>query len=196
VSLRTDALEVLGRWQAPNAEQEALRQRYVRHLTAHEDGTWRSCYPEHLTAGALVISADGDRVLLNLHRKARRWFHFGGHCEPGDTTLAGAAAREAAEESGVAELVLSPTPVQLDEHVVSFCGDMPATHHLDVRYLAVAPADARETVSEESLAVRWWPVDALPDLEPAMHALIARARAWVTEGHVGAPGLSPHPPVR
>jgi hypothetical protein len=25
--------------------------------------------------------------------------------------------------------------------------------------------------------VRWWPVDALPDLEPEMHELIAIARA-------------------
>jgi hypothetical protein len=37
--------------------------------------------------------------------------------------------------------------------------------------------DAREVVSEESLAVRWWPVGDLPELEPAMLDLIARARA-------------------
>ena len=52
----------------------------------------RDCYPDHLTASTLVLSADGDRVLLTLHAKARQWFQFGGHCEPGDVTLAAAAA--------------------------------------------------------------------------------------------------------
>ena len=32
------------------------------------------------------------------------WLQMGGHCEPGDTTLADAALREAAEESGIAGL--------------------------------------------------------------------------------------------
>ena len=49
-------------------------------------GCERACFPDHLTAGTVVLSADGDEVLLNLHRKARRWFAFGGHCEPGDAT--------------------------------------------------------------------------------------------------------------
>jgi hypothetical protein len=79
-------------------------------------------------------------------------------------------------------LTFSPAPAQLDEHVVAFCGDRPATHHLDVRYLAVAPDGAQQAVSDESLAVRWWPVDSLPDLEPAMHDLIAQARAWLSDG--------------
>ena len=39
-------------------------------------------------------------MLLTLHAKAGQWFQLGGHCEPGDATLAGAATREAAEESG------------------------------------------------------------------------------------------------
>jgi hypothetical protein len=47
--------------------------------------------------------------------------------------------------------------------------------HLDVRFLAVAPADARSAVSDESIDVRWWPVAALPTDEPEMHELVARA---------------------
>ncbi len=49
----------------------------------------RSCYPDHLTASTLVLSADLDRVLLTLHAKAGQWFQFGGHCEPDDQTLVG-----------------------------------------------------------------------------------------------------------
>ena len=32
-----------------------------------------------------------------------------------------------------------------------------------MRYVAIAPADAAHTVSEESLDVRWWPADRLPE---------------------------------
>ena len=46
-----------------------------------------------------------------------------------------------------------------------------------MRYAATAPAGARHAVSEESLDVRWWPVDELPDgLEDEMHELIRLAR--------------------
>jgi hypothetical protein len=49
-------------------------------------------------------------------------------------------------------------------------------HHLDVRFVAVAADGADPRVSDESLDVRWWPLDALPDLEPDLHELIALAR--------------------
>ena len=125
-----------------------------------------------------MLSATGDEVLLNLHGKARRWFAFGGHLEPDDATLASAALREAQEESGVADLDLDPEPVHLDEHVVGFCDPRGDVHHLDVRFAARAPVGVRHLASEESLDVRWWPVDALPSgLEPEMYELIRLARA-------------------
>jgi 8-oxo-dGTP pyrophosphatase MutT (NUDIX family) len=127
----------------------------------------RGCYPDHLTASTVVLSADHTQVLLTLHAKAGRWFQLGGHCEDEDTTLVGAARREAVEESGTAELTFSPEPVQLSEHAVPFCDPRGGVHHLDVRFVAVATADAEHAVSEESLDVRWWPVDALPDPELA-----------------------------
>jgi 8-oxo-dGTP pyrophosphatase MutT (NUDIX family) len=178
VSLHDAALATLRGWSAPTPEQEALRARYVAHLEAHDDGVRRSCFPDHLTAGTLVLSASGDEVLLNLHKKARRWFAFGGHCEPGDESLADAALREALEESGLPELELHPEPVHLDEHAVGFCDPRGTVHHLDVRYVGTAPPGVRHAVSDESLDVRWWPVDALPDgLEDEMLELIARGRS-------------------
>lgn len=179
MTLHDDALATLRDWSAPDPAQDALRARFVAHLERAGDGMWRSSYPDHITAGALVIDAEGERVLLNLHGKARRWFAFGGHAEPADPTLAEVAAREAREESGIPDLRLVPVPAQLDVHPVPFCDPRGEVHHLDVRYVAIAPPAAREVASDESLDVRWWPVDALPELEPGMVDLVRIARSLV-----------------
>ena len=62
-----------------------------------------------------MLVADRRRVLLTLHAKARRWFQFGGHCEPGDATLAGGrAARGHRGVRASTGLGLDPVPVQLE----------------------------------------------------------------------------------
>ncbi len=159
--MHRDALRTLTAWVPPTADQAALRDRFGGHLYDFPDGLDRSCYPDHLTASTVVLSPDRDRVLLTLHARAGRWFQFGGHCEPGDARLVDAALREATEESGIAGLQIDPVPVHLDEHEVPFCGDRGGVHHLDVRFVAVAPAGAVPAVSAESLDVRWWPVRSL-----------------------------------
>lgn len=178
-ALHRDALRTLTAWVPPTPEQATLRDRFGGHLYDHDDGLRRECYPDHVTASTLVLSPDGGRVLLTLHRKAGRWFQFGGHCEAGDATLAGAALREAVEESGLApqELDLDPVPVHLDEHEVPFCDERGGVHHLDVRFLARARPGARPTVSTESLDVRWWPADGIPDASEEMRELVRLAGA-------------------
>lgn len=162
MSLHADAVQVLASWAPPDGAQESLRSRYLEHLGRHPDAMLRECRPDHLTASALVLSRDGGRVLLTLHRRLRRWLQTGGHCEPTDRTLAGAAAREAAEESGIATLRLDPVPVVLSRHEVP-CGPVRPAHHLDVQFVAFAPDDATPRISDESADLRWFPTDALPD---------------------------------
>lgn len=154
MSLHADAVRVLEEWDPPDTEQDGLRLEYLDHLAAYPDAMWKRCRQGHITASTLVVDPVSDRVLLTLHRKLRMWLQLGGHCEPGDATLADAALREATEESGIAGLrLLRREPLVLDRH------DTPCAWHLDVRYAAVAPPGAVEVVSEESLDLRWYPFD-------------------------------------
>jgi 8-oxo-dGTP pyrophosphatase MutT (NUDIX family) len=157
VSLHDDAVLVLKGYEG----QEELRQVYLEHLEAHPDGMWKACGAGHLTASALVIDPDRGRVLLTLHRKLRMWLQMGGHCEPQDISLEAAALREATEESGIGGLTLLPGgPVRLDRHPIP----APCHWHLDVQYAAVAPADAVQAISDESLDLRWFPYAEVADV--------------------------------
>jgi len=178
-ALHTGALATLSAWAPENDDQAQLRDRYVAHLRSHPDGLLKDCFPDHLTAGAIVVSPAGDAVLLNHHRKADAWLTFGGHIEPGDATLADAARRELREESGLTVFDFDPSPLSLDEHAVDFCSDRGTVHHLDVRFLATAVPDDEHVVSDESLDVRWWPVDGLPATFDDMYRLIDAAVARV-----------------
>jgi 8-oxo-dGTP pyrophosphatase MutT (NUDIX family) len=178
-ALHTEALATLSAWAPPNDDQAQLRDRYAAHLQVHHDGLLKACFPDHLTAGAIVVSPAGDAVLLNHHRKADAWLAFGGHIEPGDATLADAARRELVEESGLTVFDFDPSPLSLDEHAVEFCSDRGTVHHLDVRFLATATPDDEHVVSDESLDVRWWPIDALPTTFDDMYRLIDAAVARV-----------------
>jgi 8-oxo-dGTP pyrophosphatase MutT (NUDIX family) len=182
VTLRVDAQDVLGRWTAPDPEQERLRQLYLEHLAARPDALSRSCHPDHLTASALIVSADHTRVLLTLHHVIKRWLQTGGHCEPDDATMAGAALREGREESGILDLVVDPVPVLLSLHEVPSCGPIRPSHHLDVQYVAVAPAGAQAVISNESDDLAWFDVDDLPSqTDQSVRDLIAAATRRLRE---------------
>jgi len=182
--LHTDAVRLLSAWAATSEEADLARKRTLELLASGPAATTRAHRPGHVTASALVVDAD-RRVLLCLHGRMNMWMQLGGHCEPTDQTLAGAALREAVEESGIHALTLDPDPIDVDIHEVR-CAPEPGepagpSIHYDVRFLLRCPANTAEQVSPESKALAWFTPDTLPTpLAPSTTRQILPALARLT----------------
>jgi len=163
------------------ADEASYRQRMLDLLDTRADCFRRDAFPAHFTGSALVVSADGSKVLLNHHRKLDRWLQFGGHCD-GEENVLSVACREALEESGVNGLIVaSARPFDLDIHEIPAHGNEPAHFHYDVRYVLIAPEAAETKTSAESKELRWFTFGELQDwdLDPGLRRLVEKWNALV-----------------
>lgn len=157
--LRRAATRELTGWDPPAGDQDALRTAFVAAVGAGRLS--RDSGPSHVTASCLVFDESADNVLLTLHRKAGVWMQFGGHLEPGDTSLEACAARETREESGIDSVRLLPGIWRLDAHALGTKFGQ-CREHLDVSFVGIASRNSDVRVSEESIDVSWFPVRDLP----------------------------------
>lgn len=185
---RQPLLEMLADYRSRRPEEAGVVDRISDLVTAHADCFDRACRPGHLTGSAWVVSADGERHLLMLHRKLGKWLQPGGHAD-GQTDLETVARREAEEETGLIglETIADATglaPLDVDVH------DIPARYaasgepiddaheHHDVRFLLRAFRDETLVVNEESHELRWCTpaeVRGLTD-EPSVLRLLEKAQ--------------------
>jgi 8-oxo-dGTP pyrophosphatase MutT (NUDIX family) len=135
----------------------------------------RHARPSHVTSSAIVLSQDARHTCLVLHGRVGLWMQPGGHLETGDLTLAGAAAREVLEETGLTGRVL-PEIATLSRHHAPCRPEV--DWHLDVQFVLVAADTDRPRRSPESRDVRWWDVGALPgELAAGVRDSVSRAVA-------------------
>lgn len=177
--VRQSAIALLTHWQAPDADQDSVRHAVLAFLDSRPDSCQRACVPGHLTASALVLDHTGTRTLLTLHPRLGRWVQLGGHCEATDDDIVSAALREATEESGIRGLRIDPEPAAIHVHPVTCSLGVP-TRHLDIQFVVEAPAGSRAVLSDESMDLQWWPLDALPSGGDAGLARLVEAvrRRW------------------
>ncbi|MEM9596268.1 MAG: NUDIX hydrolase [Acidobacteriota bacterium] len=174
------ARRCLADYRPPDADQQQLRDRVLQWTERYpEDAHRRERLEGHLTASALVVSADLERVLLLHHRKLGRWLQPGGHCD-GDANLAGVALRESIEETGIPDLRVDPRVVDVDIHSIPARGDVPEHLHLDTRFRVYAPAGAEPVRNHESNDLRWFTVDEAlaigedPSVDRLLHRSLVR----------------------
>ena len=141
----------------PEGEAETTDLGRVRALADITRNPWRRELPLHVTASALIVHPPTARVLLRWHERQQAWLQVGGHGDPGETDPLAIAVREAAEETGLADLV--PWPDAQLRHLVIVdvpAGKRePAHEHADLRYfMATRTPDAARAENNDA-PLRW-----------------------------------------
>lgn len=174
------------RYGQSHPEEGAEVPRFLAFARSGPDVCRRTRRDGHFTASSWLMSKDEQRVLLTHHRKLDRWLQLGGHAD-GDTNLARVAWREAAEESGLAELIVDGAIFDIDAHTIPARGDEPEHIHWDVRYVVHCRGSEAFVVSEESHALAWRPVEEL--LSHSDPSLRRMACKWLARSHGRRSGI-------
>jgi 8-oxo-dGTP pyrophosphatase MutT (NUDIX family) len=131
--------------------------RRVRALVETTNDPWRRDLPLHVTASALIVHPLTARVLLRWHQRQQAWLQVGGHGDPGESDPLAIALREAAEETGLADL--EPWPDARLRHLVIVNvppgkGE-PAHEHADLRYFMATQTPETARAENEDAPLRW-----------------------------------------
>ena len=164
----------------PEGDTETADVARIRALAGSVPDPWLRTLPLHVTASALIVHPESGRVLLRWHPRQQAWLQVGGHGDPGETDPLGIALREAAEETGLTDLV--PWPDARIRHVavvaVPAGKGEPAHEHADVRFLLATETPEAIVAEAPDAPLRWLSVadaEALTS-EPNLRETLARAR--------------------
>ena len=121
-----------------------------------------------------VVLDDAGQVLLGQRADSGEWALPSGIPEPGEQ-LAPALAREIAEETGVAVEVQRLVSIWTEPPLTYPNGDV--CQFVDHVFACRATGGTAHVADDESLAVGWFAVDALPPLRGRQAETLARALA-------------------
>jgi 8-oxo-dGTP pyrophosphatase MutT (NUDIX family) len=171
----------LARYQ-PRSPLEAAELDRVRAIAAG-GSAWSRTAPVHVTASALVVHPPTGQVLLRWHERQQAWLHVGGHGDPGEVDPIRVALREAAEETGLADL--RPWPTADLQHLVIVAVPAnerePAHRHADLRFLLATDQPERARHEGPSAPIEWLSLEeaAARTSEDNLRETITRAAALI-----------------
>ncbi|MCE7066876.1 NUDIX hydrolase [Dyadobacter sp. CY326] len=155
---RNSLLSLLNAYTPENGLENEMYLATIDFVKSHEDCFERSLLIGHVTASGLVLSADGNSVLLMHHQKLGHWLQPGGHCD-GDPDTERVARKEIWEETGIQQLELYKEGIfDVDIHLIPERKGLPAHNHYDIRYAFKAAEGQDIVVNDESLDVQWVPL--------------------------------------
>jgi 8-oxo-dGTP diphosphatase len=144
---------------------------------------------QHVGTGLLILPGvsavvlnDAGEILLGRRSDNQEWSLIAGSVDPGEQP-ADAIVREIMEETGVHAVVERLAGVAL--HPVTYPnGD--ECQYLNVWFRCAAVGGVARVNDDESIAVGWFPVDALPEVKPWVRLRIEMAlkdepAAWFAE---------------
>jgi 8-oxo-dGTP pyrophosphatase MutT (NUDIX family) len=141
----------------PEGDAETADLRRIRTLAFGVEDPWRRELPLHVTASAQIVHPPTARVLLRWHQRQQAWLQVGGHGDPGESDALAIALREAAEETGLADLAPWPD-ARLQQLVIvdvpAGKGE-PAHEHADLRFFMATAAPEAVRAENEQAPLRW-----------------------------------------
>jgi uncharacterized protein (TIGR03083 family) len=178
----------------PADQAEARDLPRLRELLAQPDSPWPRSLPLHVTSSALIVAPDRGQVLLRWHPRQQAWLQVGGHGDPGETDPLDIAVREAAEETGLTDLV--PWPDAALRHLaivpVPAGKGEPAHEHADLRFVLATGHPERARPESPNAPLRWLTVaGAAASTEPTVRETLRRVGPLLAGGQdAGAPPVS------
>jgi 8-oxo-dGTP pyrophosphatase MutT (NUDIX family) len=122
--------------------------------------------------GVTAVVSRGEDVLLVRRADSGEWTPITGIPDPGEEPAA-AAAREALEETGVVITVDRLASTSVFPGVVHANGDRAS--YLDLTFACSYVSGEARVADDESVDVRWFPRDAMPEMSDVMRQRISDA---------------------
>ena len=139
---------------ADDMEKEDVN-KILKFLATNDNCYSRTNLKGHITVGAVIMYEDGE-LLINFHKKLKKWLFFGGHSENEKNPL-DTAKREVKEECGITEYDdLGGKILDVSAHIIPKDPkkNEPEHYHYNINYIFIVKKKDFN-ISEESTDIRW-----------------------------------------